>query len=83
MHIANEIINKFDANNHGIESDLHLITDPNWSLILAYFKDTPREERVLKMINDRLNDQFDYAFNNINVTYDAIIDGFVFTCYYQ
>ena len=82
MDIANEIVEEFEADRNGIESDLHKITDRNWLHILNYFKDTPREERVIKMLNDRLSNQFDYAFNNVNVTYDSHNDAWVFTCHY-
>ena len=82
MHIANKIIHEFEANNQGIEEIFHAITDPNWLRILSYFKDTPREERVLKMLNARLTGQFPNAFTDINVAYDEGIDSWVFSTFY-
>ena len=82
MHIANEIIHELDANNHGIEENFHAITDHNWVQILDFFKNTPREARVINMINARLTDQFPNSFTDIKVTYSEYYGSWVFSTFY-
>ena len=80
--IENAIIYELDANNCGIEENLHAITDDNWVQILNFFRDTPREARVINMINNRLTDQFPNSFTDIRVTYSEWYGSWVFSTFY-
>ena len=80
--IDNAIIYELDANNCGIEETFHAITDNNWVQILNFFKGTPREARVINMINTRLTDQFPESFTDIRVTYIEHYSSWVFSTFY-